>query len=85
MFKSKIEIREFAIKQSVALLGCCAPQKDVVAKAKEIEEYILGDADLPEVHSEMDAINGIMGNAVQMLQGISVSETPTEEKPSKKK
>lgn len=85
MFKSKIEIREFAVKQAVELLGSGTPTKDVIAKAKEIEEYILGNADLPEVHNEMDAINGIMGNAVQMLQEISVAETPAEEKPSKKK
>lgn len=85
MFKSKIEIREFAVKQAVALLGAGTPQKDVVEKAKEIESYITGDAELPEVYNDMEEVNGIMGSAIQMLQGFSGQEAPTEEKPSKKK
>lgn len=85
MFKSKIEIREFAVKQAVALLGAGTPQKDVVEKAKEIESYIAGDAELPEVYNDMEEVNGIMGSAIQMLQGFSGKEAPSEEKPSKKK
>ena len=52
MFKSNIEIREFAINKAVELLGAGAPQKDVVEKAKEIETYVKGEAELPEVLDE---------------------------------
>lgn len=37
MFKSRIEIREFAVRQAVELLGTGSPQKDIVAKARDIE------------------------------------------------
>ena len=85
MFKSRIEIREFAVRQAVELLGTGSPQKDIVAKARDIEAYIIGEADLPEVYNDTEAINGIMGSAMQMLQGISSSEVPVEDKPAKKK
>lgn len=86
MFKSRIEIREFAVRQAVELLGTGSPQKDIVAKARDIEAYIIGEADLPEVYNnDTEAINGIMGSAMQMLQGISCSEIPVEDKPAKKK
>ena len=43
-------------------MGIGAPQKDVVAKAQEIEKYIIGDAVLPDIAEEtspIDVINGI--------------------------
>lgn len=46
--KTKIDVRVFAIEQSVKIMGANAPQKDVVAKAKEIEVYIIGDEQLPD-------------------------------------
>lgn len=60
--KSKIDVRVFAVEQAVKIMGVGVPQKDVVAKAQEIEKYILGDAVLPEVADEaspIDLINGI--------------------------
>ena len=59
---SKIEVRVFAVEQAVKIMGVGTPQKDVVAKAQEIEKYIIGAAELPEVADEaspMDLINGI--------------------------
>ena len=55
MFKSRIEIREFAVRQAVELLGTGSPQKDIVAKARDIEAYIIGEADLPEVYNDTEA------------------------------
>lgn len=46
--KTKIDVRVFAIEQAVKVMGANAPQKDVVAKAKEIEAYIIGDTLLQE-------------------------------------
>lgn len=76
---SKIEIRKFAIEQAVAIMGTGTPQKDVIAKAKDIETYVIGGADIPEVSNDTDTINDIMGNAMQMLQGISGTEIPVDE------
>lgn len=90
MLKSKIEIRQFAIEQAVAILGSGTPQKDVVAKAKDIEAYIIGEANLPEVSNDIETISDIMGDVVQMLKDMSDS-SPTmgvgmlkEESPKKK-
>jgi hypothetical protein len=61
--KSRIEVRVFAVEQAVKIMGAGTPQKDVVAKAQEIEKYIIGDAVLPEVVDEsspMEMLNGIM-------------------------
>ena len=38
---SKIGIRQFAVEQAVAIMGTGTPQKDVVAKAAEIEAYVV--------------------------------------------
>ena len=60
--KSKIEVRVFAVEQAVKIMGVGTPQKDVVAKAQEIEKYIIGEAVMPEVADEtspIDLINGI--------------------------
>lgn len=68
MFKSNIEIREFAINKAVELLGAGAPQKDVVEKAKEIETYVKGEAELPETVDE----NELISTAIETL-GIVAS------------
>lgn len=46
--KSKIEIRVFAVEQAVKIMGVGTPDKQVVEKAKEIENYVIGNADLPD-------------------------------------
>lgn len=82
---SKIEIRKFAVQQAVSIMGAGVPQKDVVAKAKEIEDYIIGESDIPETSSDTDAISNIMDNVVQILQDISGPEIRSEDKSFKKK
>lgn len=62
--KSKIEVRKFAVEKAVEIMGTGTSQKDVVSKAKEIEAYIIGDAVLPEVYNDMDAVNAILGNVL---------------------
>ena len=46
MFKSKIEVREYAMNKAIELMGTGTPTKQVVDKAKEIETYIIGEAEL---------------------------------------
>ena len=62
--KSKVEIREFAISKAVAIMGAGTSDKDVVSKAREIEKYIIGDAEIPEVSNTEDVL-------VEMLKGVS--------------
>lgn len=54
--KSKLEIRVFAIEQAVKVMGVGIPVKDVVGKAKEIEAYIIGSAELPESYDSEGAL-----------------------------
>lgn len=68
--KSKIEIRIFAVEQAVTILGTGTPAKDVVAKAKEIENYVVGEADIPEVENEKELIDNIMNAIVEKFGAI---------------
>lgn len=64
--KSRIEARVFAVNKAVEIMGSGAVIKDVVNKAQEIEAYVIGEADLPEVSTEtspMDVVNSIMSMA----------------------
>jgi len=78
--KSKLDARVFAVEQAVKIMGVGTPQKDVVAKAQEIEMYIIGAAQLPEVADEaspMDLINGIAA-AVNACAATPVVEVNSE-------
>lgn len=55
--KSKIEVRVFAVEQAVKIMGAGTPQKDVVAKAQEIEEYITQGIVLPDVAVEASPVD----------------------------
>lgn len=60
--KSKIDVRVFAVNKAVEVMGTGALIKDVVAKAQEIENYVIGEAELPEAVQEpspMELLNGI--------------------------
>ena len=69
MFKSKIEVREYAMNKAIELMGTGTPTKQVVDKAKEIETYIIGEAELPETIDE----NEIISTAIETL-GIVASQ-----------
>lgn len=51
--KSKIDVRVFAVEKAVAVMGPGSPLKDIIEKAKEIEAYVVSEADLPETYDEM--------------------------------
>lgn len=84
MFKSKIEVREFAITQAVEIMGKGTPDKDIVSKAKEIEKYVIGESDLPETStgSEITDVMSMLSSAIGSL-GYNREETANE--PDKKK
>ena len=83
MFKSKIEVREYAMNKAVELMGTGTPTKQVVDEAKEIETYVMGEAELPEVLDEEKMVNTI----IEALTGLAIgfltqgcSPTPAIEK-----
>lgn len=69
MFRSKIEVREYAMNKAIELLGPGIPTKDAVAKAEEIEKYVMGEAELPETVDE----NEIISTAIETL-GVVASQ-----------
>ena len=68
MFKSNIEVREYAMNKAVELMGTGTPTKQVVDKAKEIETYVMGEAELPEVLDEEKMVNTI----IEALTGVAI-------------
>ena len=68
MFRSKIEVREYALNKAIELLGAGTPVKQAVEKAKEFETYIIGEAELPETIDENEVINTIL----EVLTGVAV-------------
>ena len=83
MFKSNIEVREYAMNKAVELMGTGTPTKQVVDEAKEIETYVMGEAELPEVLDEEKMVNTI----IEALTGVAIgllnqgcSPTPAIEK-----
>lgn len=76
--KSKIEVRVFAVEQAVKIMGAGTPQKDVVAKAQEIEEYITQGIVLPDVAVEASPVDYL--NSMASLLGVNGSTLPETEK-----
>ena len=62
--KSKVEIREFAIRIAADIMGNGTPCKDIVSKAKEIEQYIIGEVEIPD-------ISNIEQDMLGMLKGVT--------------
>lgn len=73
-----MEIRVFAVERAVELMGTGTPNKDVIAKAKEIEAYIVGDAQLPEVaESDISAARSFLSEIAGMIgQGCAGGPFP---------
>lgn len=76
--KSKIEVRVFAVEQAVKVMGAGTPQKDVVAKAQEIENYIVQDVVLPDVAVEASPVDYL--NSMASLLSVNGSTLPIAEK-----
>ena len=76
--KSKIEVRVFAVEQAVKVMGAGTPQKDVVAKAQEIENYIVQDVVLPDVAVEASPVDYF--NSMASLLSVNGSTLPIAEK-----
>lgn len=75
--KSKIEVRVFAVNKAVEIMGAGAIVKDVVAKAQEIEKYVIDAAELPEIAPEASPIDYL--NSVASLIGGNANTEPAVE------
>lgn len=69
--KSKLEVRKFAIDKAVAVMGYGSPAADVVALAQEIEKYVIGNADLPEMYDSDAAISNMFSKGFDKVLGIA--------------
>ena len=74
--KSNIEVRVFAVNKAVEVMGTGAIIKDVVAKAQEIEQYVLGAAVLPEVVDEASPID-YLNKVASLIGGNADIAAPT--------
>ena len=81
--KSKLEVRVFAVEKAVAIMSVGAPSKDVVAKAQEIEAYVIGAAELPEVADEASPID-YLNSVASLIGGNSSTTAPLVDTKSKK-
>ena len=74
MFKSRIEVREYAMNKAIELMGTGAPGKHVVEKAKEIESYIIGEAELPETDDTYAELKKVVVQAGNMVRSHNEQE-----------
>lgn len=75
--KSKVDVRMFAITQATLLKDTIKEGKSVLEFAKEIADFVLGDAELPEYVSDDDAI-GAFSKMLQESTKIYTNEKPAE-------
>lgn len=74
--KSKVDVRMFAITQATLLKDTIEDGKPVLDFAKDIADFVLGDADMPEYVSTDDAV------AAFSKMAFGNSKIYTSEKPS---
>ena len=75
--KSKVDVRMFAITQATLLRETIKDDKTVLEFAKEIADFVLGDAEVPEYVSDDDAI-GAFSKILQANSKIYTNEKPAE-------
>ena len=75
--KSKLDVRMFAITQAAFLKDKIEDGKTVLDFAKDIADFVLGDADMPEYVSNDDAI-GAFSKMLQESSKIYANEKPSE-------
>ena len=75
--KSKIEVRKFAVEQAHLSMIKGDSDKSIVEVAKEIADFVLGDAALPEYVSDDETLAAISKMAFGNSK-IYTSEKPSE-------
>lgn len=75
--KSKIEVREYAVNKAAEIMGKGTPTDSLIAKAQEIEKYIIGEAILPEIAADtteslVDGLKSIIGGVNDIAAPMGV-------------
>lgn len=84
MLKSKIEVREYAVTKAAEILGKGTPTDSLIAKAQEIEKYVIGDAILPEV--AVDSTESLVDGLKSIISGVNdIAPQPMTEQAVKTK
>lgn len=65
--KNKLRVRAFAVEQ-VVKMGGIPDAKKVVEEAKVIEEYVVGNANLPEVDDEFSEMKRFFQETMERLE-----------------
>ena len=73
--KSKFDVRRFAVESAIAYSA--KSRKELLVQAKEIETYVLGDAELPEYVNSEDALTKTMTNYLVALSKPQSNESNT--------
>lgn len=73
--KSKFDVRRFAVESAIAYSA--KSRKELLVQAKEIEAYVLGDAELPEYVNSEDALTKTMTNYLAALSKPQSNESNT--------
>ena len=68
--KSRLDARHYAVEKAVELMGAGSPSKDVIAKAQEIESYIVGEAELPEVTNDAETFGNMLASVLPKYEDI---------------
>ena len=77
--KSKIEVREYAVNKAAEIMGKGTPTDSLIAKAQEIEKYIIGEAMLPEIAADIteslvDGLKSIIGGVNDIAAPMGVTK-----------
>lgn len=69
---NKLEIRAFALEQ-VVKMRCMSeyPAKDLVSEAKILEDYIIGNAELPEHADELKPLREMFGEMREIYDSLN--------------
>ncbi len=70
MIKSKIDARERALELAVSLFASAkqATREEFFSMTKEIEDYLIGNAELPEFQSDGDLVKAFLDIANNELE-----------------
>lgn len=75
--KSKFDVRKFAVESAIAY-SCRADKKlELLEQAKEIEAYVLGEAELPEYVNSEDALTKTMNTYLAAIAKPQTDESHT--------
>lgn len=73
--KSKFDVRRFAVESAIAYSA--KSRKELLAQAKEIEAYVLGDVELPEYVNSEDALAKTMNTYLAAIAKPQSDESHT--------